>query len=149
MWRLASWRWRQWRREKDRMKITYGAVVLGDDGSAPGDFITWEQREHGRQVQKEQLFMAADEFTAGRGNARNTIGFMVDKLHADGPTAMDFVLDHPEALSNQAVLKFEQGVAGNARYVNDAALESVSLVKIDGRSTVFRYRFTGGAVTTS
>lgn len=126
------------------MKITYGDNTLGDD--AAGDCISEESGPHTRKVQQDDLAFGAHPFTAPNGNARNTTTFVVDKVHADDKTAARYWRQHPDSLPGQAELQWI-----NADFTDklaDACLVSIERGRRDGKSTLMRYTFTGGPITT-
>lgn len=126
------------------MKIEYGASTLGDD--AAGDFITeFPASTHARQVQQEPLAFAANPFTKGRGNASNSMSFVVSKAHTDLAAATLFWITHPDALADNGILKFTEGAT--VKQIADAALQAVERIELAGSSTRMKYTFTGGAIT--
>lgn len=122
-----------------------GTVTLADDSA--GDFVTFDEREHERQVQPDKLFQAAAESTAARGNLRNTVGFQVDKKLADLNAALAFWSDWPDSIPGQGILKWSNGTT--TRFLKDAALKAVRQVRLNGIEVVFHYTFTGGLITNS
>ncbi len=126
------------------MKITYGDTTLGDDST--GDCISEESGPHTREVQQENLAFAAAPFSAGRGNARNGTTFTVDKVHADEKTAARYWRQHPDSLPGQAQLSWINDDFTDK--MADACLVSIERGLRNGKSTLMRYTFTGGPITT-
>jgi hypothetical protein len=110
------------------MKLTYGDTVLGDD--AAGDMLGDEAMTHERIVQEDNLAFGTQPFIQGRDNRKNTFSYLVDKVHADEPTAARYVRTHPDALPLTAQLKWENGTTSDL--IPLATLRSVNLVKRDG-----------------
>jgi len=126
------------------MKIEYASETLGND--AAGDFITPAVgRAHARLVQTEDLLGGANPAHFARGNARNTISFIVEEEHASLAAAVEHVFSFPDSLPGTGELRLTEGTT--SWHILDACLSGVELVGLTGRSTALKYNFTGGAVT--
>lgn len=126
------------------MRIDYGDTTLGDD--AAGNCIVVEGSNHKRKVdQEDDMFRAQFAATFDRDNARNDFTFTVDIEHKDDEKALLYMLTHRDSLPGQARLRWK--ISTTIVLQTDATFLSAEMVSFEGRSTKFRYHFTGGQFT--
>ncbi len=84
-----------------------------------------------------------------RNNRKTTVSFQTARLHANIQTAEAFVMDHDATVTVMGLLEIalvsDKG-AQTFRYIDNAAVESVTLVSWTGLTTVHEYSIVGGQV---
>lgn len=84
-----------------------------------------------------------------RNNRKTSISFQTARLHANIQTAEAFVMDHESTVTVMGLLEItlvsDKG-AQTFRYINNAAVESVTLVSWTGITTIHEYSLVGGVV---
>ncbi|MGO8678054.1 MAG: hypothetical protein ACLQVX_19600 [Limisphaerales bacterium] len=118
-------------------------VTLGDDGA--GDFIIDPPPipAEARQVQTEQLALAARVFANGLGNRETSFSWTVARVHASQAAADGFVWGHAATVPMNCSLGINDPDGAAIASFSSAVIVEVACVEQTGVSTKFRYTVQG------
>lgn len=128
------------------MKVTYGTQQIAPGGLQGTSGASW----NGQQINDEaQFFRAAAANFFPRGNRSSTFAFGVNVNLNTEADAMVYAATLLNYLATQADLVVTDEGDTYTATLGNAVLESVDIVKIDGKNVTLRYQFRGGVWTSA
>lgn len=122
------------------MQVKIDSVVLAPGGRAGPSGLSMRCS---RSDQIRRAVRAAEVTVFNRKNLMTVVSFRVYRVHADAAAAAAFMIDHAAAANRVGLIEFRQGSAVRTM-TGSCVVESAALI---GRSTVFDYTLTGGALS--
>jgi hypothetical protein len=128
------------------MKVTYGTQQIAPGGLQGTMGASW----NGQQINDEaQFFRAAAANFFPRGNRSSTFAFGVNVNLNTEADAMVYAATLLNYLEQQADLVVTDEAGTYTVTLGNAVLESLDVVKIDGKNVTLRFQFRGGVWTSA
>lgn len=125
-------------------------TTLANETTQPlADAISQYQIDLTKSPQTATGYGATIPVTLDLGNARWSLGFTVDRVHASPDAALLFTNTHMLALGEAANFDLQITVGSQVLYLAACCLTKLTPAPHSDQSTQFKYTFTGGQYQTT